>query len=120
MIFSSTERVAPQDIPTGDIPATTLTESSNSEVVSDSSPTLASPVVQCSSSAFVADDADNSMDPEVQSGDFGRIVALKTNRQQTPDEKYYLLKHHFVPDKNYNFPVHSTGNHNRKFQIKWL
>ncbi len=120
MIFSSTERVAPQDIPTGDIPATTLTESSNSEVVSDSSPTLASPVVQCSSSAFVADDADNSIDPEVQSGDFGRIVALKTNRQLTPDEKYYLLKHHFVPDKNYNFPVHSTGNHNRKFQIKWL
>ncbi len=62
----------------------------------------------------------NSIDADVQSGDFGRIVKLMSSRQLTSDEKYYLLKHHFIPDKTYNFPIHSIGDHNRKFQTKWL
>ncbi len=60
-----------------------------------------------------------SIDADVQSGDFGRIVKLMSSRQLTSDEKYYLLKHHFIPDKTYNFPIH-IGDHNRKFQTKWL
>ena len=94
----------------------TLTDSD--EVVSDSSPTY--PEVQSGSSSLDNVYDSTSINPEVQSGDFGRIVKLKTSRQLTTDEKYHLLKHHFIPDKNYNFPVHSTGNHNRKFQTKWL
>jgi len=62
----------------------------------------------------------NSIDADVQSGDFGCIVKLMSSRQLTPNEKYYLLKHHFIPDKTYNFPIHSIGDHNRKFQTKWL
>ena len=47
------------------------------------------------------------MNPDIQSGDFGRILQLKSERQLTADEKYYLLKHHFVPDKNYSFSIYS-------------
>ena len=65
-------------------------------------------------------DLTSSISPAVQSGDFGRIVKLKSQRQLTADEKYYLLKHHLVPDKHFNFPVNSIGDHNRKFQNKWL
>ena len=60
------------------------------------------------------------MNPDIQSGDFGCILQLKSERQLTAFEKYYLLKHHFVPDKNYSFPIYSISDHNRKFQRKWL
>ena len=64
--------------------------------------------------------SEGSMDPDVQSGDFGRVVRLKSRRLLTADEKYYLLKHHYVPDKNYKFPSRTVGDHNRKFQATWL
>ena len=61
-----------------------------------------------------------SMDPAINSGDFGRVVHLQSERGLSNDEKYYLLKHHFDPNKKYNFPVHKFGDHNRRFQINWL
>lgn len=64
--------------------------------------------------------ASGTMNPAVESGDFGRVVELKSERQLTNAEKYFLLKHHFIPDKNYKFPVHQLGDHNRRFQVKWL
>ena len=62
-------------------------------------------------------DLTSFISPAVKSGDFGK---LKSQRQLTADEKYYLLKHHLVPDKYFNFPVNSIVDHNRKFQNKWL
>ena len=48
------------------------------------------------------------------------IVKLQYSIQLTPDVKYYLHKHYFVHNKTYNFLVHSVGDHNRKFERKWL
>ena len=59
-------------------------------------------------------------DPMIQSGDFGPVIQLMSERRQTKDEKYYLLKHHLFPSKGYNFPVHNFGDHNRRFQNIWL
>ena len=53
------------------------------------------------------------MDPVIYSDDFGRVVKLQSERRLTDDEIFYLLKHHFVPDKNYNFPLHKFGDQNR-------
>ena len=62
----------------------------------------------------------SAIDPVVQSGDFGRVIKLKSERRLLDAEKYYLLKHHFVPTKTFNFPVHTFGDHNRRFQRGWL
>ena len=35
-------------------------------------------------------DLTSSIGPAVQSGDFGRIMKLKSQRQLTADEKYYI------------------------------
>ena len=93
-----------------DVPGTTLTD-----CCEDSSPEDPS-----GSSVDEAQSLSNSIDPDLQSGDFGCIVKLKSSRQLTPDEKYYLLKHHFVLDKTYIFLIHSVRDLNRKFQRKWL
>ena len=58
-------------------------------------------------------------DPIIQSGDFGRVIQLISERRPTNYEKYYLLKHRF-PNKGYNFPVHNFGDHNGIFRNKWL
>ena len=58
-------------------------------------------------------------DPIIQSGDFGQVIQLISERRLTNDEKYFLLKHHF-PNKGYNFPVHNFGDYNRRFRNKWL
>ena len=61
-----------------------------------------------------------SMDSLICSGDFGHVVRLQSQRRLSDNEKYYLLKHHYIPNKEYNFPVHKFGDHNRRFQINWL
>ena len=55
-------------------------------------------------------DSSGEINPVIQSGDFGQIVKLKAQRSLTEDEKYYLMKHHFVPSKRYNFAAHSYGD----------
>ena len=47
-------------------------------------------------------------------------MKLKAQRSLTEDEKYYLMKHHFVPSKRYNFPAHGYGDRQRHFQGSWL
>ena len=65
-------------------------------------------------------DFSGEINPVIQSGDFGHIVKLKAQRSLTEDEKYYLMKHHFVPSKRYNFAAHSYGDRQRHFQGSWL
>ena len=43
----------------------------------------------------------SEMHPDVCSGDLGRVIKLKLERNLRDDEKFYLLKHHFVPAKGY-------------------
>ena len=65
-------------------------------------------------------DSSGEINPVIQSGDFGQIVKLKTQRRLTEDEKYYLMKHHFVTSKRYNFPAHGYGDRQRHFLGSWL
>ena len=54
----------------------------------------------------------------VASGDFGKIAKLKTIRTLSNQEKYKLLKEHFVPAPDYMFPSRQHGN-TRHFQHSW-
>lgn len=54
----------------------------------------------------------------INSGDFGKVVC--SCRKLTDNEKYTLMKHHFIPGQNYKFPPRSFGGHPRSFQINWL
>ena len=56
----------------------------------------------------------------MRSGDFGEVVRVKKQRVLSEDEKYYLLKNHFVPAQNYKFPSIRHGTQMRSFQHKWL
>jgi len=56
----------------------------------------------------------------IKSGDFGKVVLLKACRSLTDDEKFFLLKHHFVPAQNYNFPSRYFSGNSRHFQQRWL
>ena len=60
------------------------------------------------------------MHPAVSSGDFGQVVWLKAQRNITDSEKFYLLKHHFVPRKGYKFPSRTFSGQQRLFQSSWL
>jgi hypothetical protein len=60
------------------------------------------------------------MHPAICSGDLGKVVQLKAQRSLTENEKFFLLKHHFVPPKNYNFPSRVFGDRQRHFQNTWL
>ena len=44
------------------------------------------------------------------SGDFGRIVELKTHRKLSNHEKYVSLKQHFIPIASYKFPSRIMTN----------
>lgn len=90
--------------------------SGSGDVLSSSSSDTGEEIKDCSEDN-VASGQLNSM---VLSGDFGRVVKLKTQRNLTDDERYYLLKHHFVPNKNYKFPAHPYGDRQRHFQNSWL
>ena len=61
------------------------------------------------------DDDDSNL---IRIGDFGKIV--KVSRKLTDDEKYVLMKHHFVPGLNYKFPSRSFNGRPRCFQSTWL
>ena len=41
----------------------------------------------------------SEMHPDVCSGDLGRVIKLKLERNLRDDEKFYLLKHHFCSSK---------------------
>ena len=60
------------------------------------------------------------MDPAVTSGDFGKVMHLKSQRELTDEEKFYLLKHHFVPGKTFQFPLCTFDKQQRQFQSSWL
>ena len=60
------------------------------------------------------------MHPAVSSGDFGQVVWRKAQRNITDSERFYLLKHHFVPRKGYKFPSHTFSGQQRLFQNSWL
>ena len=57
--------------------------------------------------------------PDVHSGDLGRVIHLKAHRDLTTNEKYFLLKHHFVPNKDYHFPTRVINDRQRHFQYSW-
>ena len=61
-----------------------------------------------------------SMHPAVSSGDFGKVVQLKAQRELSDREKFYLLNHHFVPSKGYSFPARTFSQRRRHFQYSWL
>ena len=48
------------------------------------------------------------------------MVNLKACRNLTDEEKYYLLKHHFIPAQNYKFPPRHFSGRPRFFQNNWL
>ena len=54
------------------------------------------------------------------SGDFGKVVELKTTRSLSDTEKLALLKHCFVPSPCYTFPTFEISGHQRSFQHSWL
>lgn len=61
-----------------------------------------------------------SLHPAVTSGDMGRVMDLKKERQLTDREKYHMLTKHFTPDSTYQFPAFACGKQNRSFQHTWL
>lgn len=58
--------------------------------------------------------------PDVSSGDLGKVVHLKAQRDLTDNEKYFLLKHHFVSSKDYHFSTRVINLQQRHFQNIWL
>ena len=44
------------------------------------------------------------------------MVRLKACRKLTDDEKYNLMKYHFVPARNYKFPSRSFNGNPRFFK----
>ena len=61
-----------------------------------------------------------ALHPAVSSGDFGQVVQLKAQRNLTDKEKFFLLKHHFVPTKGHQFPARVFSQRQRHFQSSWL
>ena len=64
-----------------------------------------------------ASDAQDTLHPAVSSGDF---QALKQERYLTDREKYFLMKHSFVPSPGYSFPSRIISGSVRHFQHRWL
>ena len=62
----------------------------------------------------------SEMHPDVCSGDLGRVIKLKSERNLRDDEKFYLLKYHFVPAKGYKFPNCTFNAQKQQFQMGWL
>ena len=85
------------------------------EIAHDTSET---PGVQCNE--VPSDSETLAMHPAVSSGDFDRVVQLKTERDLTDSEKLFLLNHHFLPGASYRFPIHTFGRQSRRFQSIWL
>ena len=58
-----------------------------------------------------------SLHPDVSSGDFGKVVKLKAQRELSNREKFH---HPFVPSKGYSFPARVFNHRQRHFQSSWL
>ena len=67
-----------------------------------------------------ASDAQDTLHPAVSSGDLHLIQALKQERYLTDREKYFLMKHSFVPSPGYSFPSRIISGSVRHFQHRWL
>ena len=62
----------------------------------------------------------DDLHPAISSGDIGRVVKLKSERNLTDNEKYVLLKKLFIPAASYKFPCHSINGQKRSFQHSCL
>ena len=51
---------------------------------------------------------DDDLHPAILSGDFGMVVKLKSERNLTDNEKYVMLKRHFIPAASYKFSCRSV------------
>ena len=65
-------------------------------------------------------DNSSELHPAVSSGDFGKVVLLKADRNLTDHEKFTLLTKHFIPPRSYKFPARPVSGRNRHFQQNWL
>ena len=45
----------------------------------------------------------SEMHPDICSGDFGLVLKIKSQRNLTDNEKFFLLKNHFIPAKGFQF-----------------
>ena len=62
----------------------------------------------------------SEMHPDICSGDLGLMLKIKSQRNLTDNEKFFLLKNHFIPAKGFQFPSRIFGSQNRQFQASWL
>ena len=60
------------------------------------------------------------INPDIRTGDLGRVVKIKSQRKLSDHEKFFLLKNYFVPAKGFKFPSRNFGAQNRQFQMGWL
>ena len=67
-----------------------------------------------------SDETESAIQGAVSSGDFGKTAQLKSWLNLTDQQKYFLLKKHYVPSSNYNFPTHVINKIHRHFQYRWL
>ena len=95
----------------------TINQQSDSCSESDSEVTNAASKVDFGPSSPCTSNQDSDL---IRSGDFGKVVNLKACRNLTDEEKYYLLKHHFIPAQNYKFPPRHFSGRPRFFQNNWL
>jgi len=52
--------------------------------------------------------------------DFEMIAQLKSQVNLTDQQKYFLLKKHYVPTSNYKFPTRVINKIHQHFQHRWL
>ena len=69
-----------------------------------------------------------SLNVTAEIDEFKNDVGLFLSGQQPPyvlqamtlGQKYHLLKHHFVPSRDYTFPEEYMGGCKRRFKLNWL
>ena len=52
----------------------------------------------------------SEMHPDICLGDLGLVLKIKFQRNLTHNEKFFLLKNHFIPAKGFQFPSHIFGS----------
>ena len=124
IIYCSVEKPTTSSTDPGD----TSTDDRETEGIRE--PNSSGPEYHSSEDSEDNDNPDTSSAPQVHnvgihpaaisSGDFGQVVQLKSERDLTDNEKLFLLRHHFVPSKNYQFPAKVISGRTRHFQSSWL
>ena len=95
--------------------------SSSSESSDDEqSDATTQPLVDLCTNNSTGTSANDTLHPAVSSGDLNLVQALKQERCLTDAEKYFLLKHSFVPNPGYSFPSRTISGSVRHFQHRWL